>query len=203
MPQSEQDVILFIDYQNTYQCARQTFFSKSDHYTKGQYDPIAMGQLICSKALPKFKRNLKEVRIYTGQPDGRKDPIGYGASQKQFAHWRKKGITVLSRPLRYSPAYPDEKPEEKGIDVKLAVDFIDLALDGAVDVGVIASTDTDLIPAIDFVIDRCWKKSRVEVAAWTGQRRNPRLSSKKRQLWCHWLNKSDYGLIADPTNYTK
>lgn len=47
-----------------------------------------------------------------------------------------------------------EKYREKGIDVKLATDLIVGAVDDQYDVALIVSSDTDLIPAIDWVRNR-------------------------------------------------
>lgn len=47
-----------------------------------------------------------------------------------------------------------EKYREKGIDVKLATDLIVGAIDDQYDIAVIVSSDTDLIPAIDWVRSR-------------------------------------------------
>ncbi len=86
----------------------------------------------------------------------------------------------------------------------LAIDFISLAIDDQYDVGIIASADTDLIPAIDFVIQRYPKSRHPEVAAWSGREyRNPRLNSKLKAISCHWLKRADYDAIADRTNYTR
>jgi uncharacterized LabA/DUF88 family protein len=198
----EQRLVLFVDNQNMYKGARYGFFNPPVHFIDGQFDPMSMGKLICDRPPPGITRTLKQVRIYTGQPDATKDPKGYGASRRQYEHWRRRGAEVISRPLRYPPAYPNDKPEEKGIDVLLAIDFIAMAIDGQYDVGVIASTDTDLIPAIDFVIQHPGP-CRPEVTAWSPhQHRNPRLSSRLQPIWCHWLKRADYELIADPTDYT-
>jgi uncharacterized LabA/DUF88 family protein len=44
-----------------------------------------------------------------------------------------------------------EKPQEKGIDVALAIDFVSMAVAGDFEVGVLMSTDTDLTPALEEV----------------------------------------------------
>jgi len=203
MPDIEQRVILFIDNQNMYKGSRQAFFDHPTHFIEGQFDPVSMGELICTRPPPGFARTLTQVRVYTGQPDSTKDPNGYGASRRQYSYWRDRGAEVIRRPLRYPPNYPNAKPEEKGIDVMLAIDFISMAIDGQYDVGVIASTDTDFIPAIDFVIQRYRESCRPEVTAWCArEHRNSRLSSDFKSIWCHWLKRADYDSIADPTDYT-
>lgn len=51
-----------------------------------------------------------------------------------------------------------ERLREKGIDVKFATDLIVGAIDNKYDVAIVVSSDTDLIPAIDWVRKRAGKK---------------------------------------------
>ncbi len=51
-----------------------------------------------------------------------------------------------------------ERYREKGIDVKMATDLIVGAVDDQYDTAIIVSSDTDLIPAIDWVRNRFKKK---------------------------------------------
>lgn len=51
-----------------------------------------------------------------------------------------------------------ERWREKGIDVKLATDLIVGALDNKYDTAIVVSSDSDLIPAIDWVRNRTKKK---------------------------------------------
>ena len=50
------------------------------------------------------------------------------------------------------------RSREKGIDVKIAVDLIMAALDNKYDTAVLVSSDTDLIPALDLVRFRFFKR---------------------------------------------
>lgn len=192
-------VILFIDYQNVYRCARDIFWhGAAPHFTDGQIDPCAMGRYIVAQG--PTERVLSQVRVHLGQPSATKDPRSYAANRRQIAAWEKAGCSVFPRPLRYPWAYPAKPPQEKGIDVALAIDFISLAIDGAFDVGVLASTDTDLKPALEFVNDRYTMRCQPEVAAWSG---GSRLSIKGKSIRCHWLDLSAYQQVADPTDYTR
>lgn len=51
-----------------------------------------------------------------------------------------------------------ERLREKGIDVKLATDLIAGALDDKYDTAIVVSSDSDLIPAIDWIRFRLKKK---------------------------------------------
>ncbi|GAB3909304.1 NYN domain-containing protein [Microbispora bryophytorum] len=153
---------------------------------------------------------LAQVRVYRGRPDSTKDPKGYGACTRQVAAWEGSDQVVTAlRTLRYPYGWPErcapgEKPQEKGIDVALAVDFVRLAIEKEYDVGILMSTDTDLKPALEVVASlRSSGGPRVEVAAWSGDNmRNRRLSISGTNLWCHWLNAESYTQVKDPTNYT-
>ncbi len=99
--------------------------------------------------------------------------------------------------LRYPKGSPIQPPQEKGIDVALAVDFVSLAHRRAYDVGVIASHDTDLMPAFEAVLEL--KLAHVESAAWRGRNR---LQFPGTQLpWCHALDEADFLRVHDTRNY--
>ncbi len=75
----------------------------------------------------------------------------------------------------------------------------------AYEVAILMSTDTDLKPALEFARDLEGDPDpRCEVAAWSSaDGYSRRLSIPGRQIWCHWLDESDYRSIADPTNYAE
>ena len=193
---------LFIDAQNTYQGARTSFFNRLVSSVNGQFDPAKLGDLIASRGGPQgLNCHLTEVRTYTGRPDPRKDPKTYAAHMKQCQKWEMDGVTVITRGLRYPPGWPAERAQEKGIDTALAIDYVTMAVDGAYDVGVIMSTDTDLLPALEFVSRRFAGERHVAVAAWRSPQSNRRLSIPGTNMWCHWLNRDDYDAVSDPTDY--
>ena len=193
---------LFIDSQNTYRGARETFFSESDRSLVGQFDPAKLGALIGSRGGPDATEcSLSEVRTYTGRPDPRKDPKTYAAHMKQCEQWLADGVKIVHLELRYPRGWPNQRAQEKGIDTALAIDFVTMAVDGLYDVGVILSTDTDLIPALEFVHSRFYGQRHVAVAAWRSRQSRRRLSIPGTNIWCHWLNRDDYDAVADPTDY--
>ena len=197
---SHERLVLFIDAQNFYNGARRAFFASEGSHVCGQFQPVGIGNLLCSRGLPGAARLLEEVRVYTGRPDASKEPETYAAHMKQCAAWSMAGATVIARPLRYPPDWPRSKAQQKGVDVALAIDFVAYAIEGRYDVGVIASTDTDLIPALEFV-RRFAAQRRIEVAAWTSPRSRSRLSVTRSSIWCYWLDRTDYDSVADLTDY--
>lgn len=194
-------VVLFVDAQNVYHGARHAFFPAVGSHIEGQTDPIRVGQLLCARGPVGSKRDLREVRIYTGRPESSKQPRAYGAHMKQCAAWEQAGCIVIPRTLRYPFGWPQRPAEEKGIDVALAIDFVMGAVDDEYDVGVIFSTDTDLRPALEVVAERFNRSPRAEVAAWKSSAANRRLSVKGRSLWCHFLDANDYVTVSDATDY--
>lgn len=194
-------VALFIDYQNAYRRARDAFHPvhESSH-TAGQFDPLTLGQLIVSKGGP--HRQLAGVHVYRGMPDSTRDPKGYGACRRQVESWRKADpcVQVFTRPLRYLHG----RVEEKGVDVALAVDFVMTLYSGHYDTGVLMSADTDLKPALEAVVSMHGTPyPRCEVACWRPPDQHARrLSIPAKQIWCHFLDKSDYQLVADQRDYT-
>ena len=72
-----------------------------------------------------------------------------------------KGITEIEH----------KRSREKGIDVKLAVDLMAGSIDGKYDTAIVVSSDTDLVPAIDWVRKR--QKKRVEYIGFSVPRINP------------------------------
>ena len=198
------NLALFIDAQNTYRGARASFFYDSAPSSEGQFDPAKLGKLIESRGGPnEVPCVLSEVRIYTGRPDPRKDPRSHAAHMKQCEKWLSDGVTVIHRALRYPRRWPTERPQEKGIDTALAIDFVTMAVDGKYDIGVIMSTDTDLLPALEFVRSRFAGQRHVAVAAWHSPQNRRRLSIPGSNVWCHWLNRGDYDSVADLTYYNR
>jgi len=194
---------LFVDYQNTYKGAREAFHSWNDFQTCGQIHPLLLGQQIVSKDA--YDNELTAIRVYRGRPDSLKDPRGYSANLRQCMAWEASSplLKVIWRTLRYPRDWPEEKAEEKGIDVALAIDVVAMAVRKEYDVGVVMSTDTDIKPALEAVVSLGGNPfPRVAVAAWSSpDRHSRRLSIAGRQLWCFWLDENDYQAVADQTNY--
>ena len=99
--------------------------------------------------------------------------------------------------------WPNEPPEEKGIDVILALDFVTMAARGEYEVGILMSTDTGMKPALEEVIALSDNRNpHCEVAAWSAPGvHSRRLSISGARVWCHWLGPDDYKQVADPTDY--
>jgi len=201
-------VVAFLDWQNVYKGAREAFCTQQAPHWQGQVDPVALAEHLAGDS--PFDRHLHQVRIYRGQPDASLDPKGYAASSRQAAAWRRSPLVhITMRALRYPQGWParsriGERPQEKGIDVALAIDFVVMAVRRDFDVGILMSTDTDLKPALEAVAQlTATQGTRAEVAAWSAPGRlNRRLAIRSRNLYCHWVGKDIYDQIADATDYS-
>jgi hypothetical protein len=68
------------------------------------------------------RRTVSFVGVYVGVPDPRRDAKGAAAQSRRIAAWLNEPgapLVVRSRGLRYPP---HGDPEEKGVDVQLAID---------------------------------------------------------------------------------
>lgn len=202
-------VAVFIDYQNVYKRARETFGTGHEPFTFGQVYPRRAGVLLTQRGRTiDPERSLESVRVYRGEPSAKHSPIGQAACQRQVRYWEgQAGVVPVTRPLWYHPTGVDRygmevfEAREKGIDVQLAIDMVMGAMRDEYDVCILFSADTDLVPALEAA--RTLGK-HVEVASWRGDGQyTSRLSLRGGpRVWCHWLGIEDFQRIADPTDYT-
>lgn len=141
--------VVFVDYQNMYRSARRAFDWERAPGHFGNLKPIGLGRVLA----PSPQRTLTQVRVYSGVPTPKHNRVGNAVMQRRIAQWvmdNPKIVQVFPRPLRYPP--PEGR--EKGVDVELAIDLVRMAIDGDFEAAVVASADTDLLPAIEFVVKR-------------------------------------------------
>lgn len=136
--------VAFVDGQNLYHAARAAF-----GHTYPNYDVRALSAKVCESR----GWALTETRFYTGVPNASDDPFWHGFWSAKIAVMGKEGVVIFSRALRYRTRLfrmPDGSEstivvgEEKGIDVRIAVDVIRLAHRSVFDVALIFSQDQDL-----------------------------------------------------------
>jgi len=136
--------IVFIDGQNLFHAVRETF-----GYTYPNYDVPSLAGLICRRQ----GWQLDQVRFYTGIPDPTDNSFWYHFWLHKLAMLGRQGVVVYSRPLRYRNRrvrLPDGSEhtylagEEKGIDVRIALDVVRMAHRKEYDVVLIFSQDQDL-----------------------------------------------------------
>lgn len=143
--------VAFIDGQNLFHAAREAF-----GYTYPNYDALALSQRVCQAQ----GWQLADTHFYTGIPDVSDNAFWNHFWVAKLLSMTRAGMHVFSRPLRYrnkSIQLPDGRQytfligEEKGIDIRIALDVIRLAHARTYDVGLIFSQDQDLSEVADEV----------------------------------------------------
>lgn len=159
------------------------------------------------------------VDVYRGEPSPDHDPRAHARNQAQKAQWeRDPRVSVTLRPLKYrykrdaagraltdpvtGVKIPDGPPQEKGVDVLCALALVRRAMQQDVDVVVLASQDTDLIPAIDEVLSL--GTAKMETFSWYSPKEHCfqlRPTDPSRRIWNTRLNESNFLKCLDRTEY--
>ena len=136
--------VAFFDGQNLFHAVKSAF-----GYTYPNYDVKALAQSICAAK----GWQLDQVRFYTGVPDSTDNAMWNGFWAAKLLAMSRQGVWTFSRPLRYrnqTVKLPDGTShaflaaEEKGVDVRIALDVIRLAHRRDYDVALVFSQDQDL-----------------------------------------------------------
>jgi uncharacterized LabA/DUF88 family protein len=199
MPQS---VWLFIDYQNVHLSVVEAFAPPGTPHHTTLIHPGKYGDaLMACRARKGRGGTLEQIFVYRGQPSSDREPTSASRNKAQTAEWaRDPRVTVYNRPLRYPRNWPSDRAREKGVDVKLALDFARAAVDKSADVLILASRDTDLIPALESASDL--GTADLEVVTWQNcSRIRFGGSYSARPLWCNFMQGTDYMASKDPRQY--
>jgi uncharacterized LabA/DUF88 family protein len=188
----------FIDGQNLYQHAKDAF---GHHHPN--YDPVKLHHAVCNQH--GWKPNL--VRFYTGVPSALESPMWAGYWAKRLLYMKRAGIHVTTRPLRYRKETSEDgevitTPQEKGIDVRLALDIVSTARTKQWDVAIIFSQDQDLAEVVEEV-----RAIASEQGRWLhiccAFPHGPKATSGRGIDKCDWFRMDDefYGACIDSTDY--
>jgi uncharacterized LabA/DUF88 family protein len=137
--------IAFFDGQNLFYAAKTAF-----GYTSPNYDPIKLATAVCDSQ----GWSLTQTRFYTGVPTADDNPRWHDFWSRKLLTMKRAGVHVYSRPLRYrnktgSDGSPVLVGEEKGIDVRIAIDVFSCAIQDRFDVALLFSQDQDLSELAD------------------------------------------------------
>jgi uncharacterized LabA/DUF88 family protein len=149
-------VMVFVDGQNLYKACKKIF----DH-------PLVHPHLLAQHLAGARSQNRIACRFYTGRPDQNVpgERIKVRNLDRRLDGMRRMGVTVVTRKLRYHwdwghqqdlpPSHsgatpqtvmlrPWQRPQEKGIDLAIALDLIEFILTDSCDVAIVVSLDRDL-----------------------------------------------------------
>lgn len=192
----------FIDGQNLYQHAKDAF---GHHHPN--YDPLKLHTAVC--AHHGWTPNL--VRFYTGVPSKQENQMWGGYWEKRLLQMKRSGVHTTTRPLRYRKTITTDAggeqvevstPQEKGIDVRLALDVVSTARSRQWDVAVIFSQDQDLAEVVKEVRSISREQDRwMEICCAFPS--GPNATSRRgidKTTWFR-MEESFYNECVDPRDY--
>jgi len=185
-------IAVFLDFQNVHLVGRSLFDSGLELH-RCVPDPVRVADLIAGRR--RRPSIAVAVRVYRGRPDPSRQPAVTASNDAQASRWeRDQRVHVIRRQLNYR-GWPDLPPQEKGIDVAIAVDMMHLDFSGQYDALVLFSGDTDLLPALEAIVDL--RLSHVEVACWAGFKPLRFPGSTPPRPWYHSLSMNDWDNVTD------
>lgn len=195
-------VVSFLDGQNLYHSAREAF-----GVTYPNYDVLALSRRICEEQ----GWDLRQARFYTGVPSEADDLFWSRFWTRKLAVLGRQGVHVHSRSLRYRKrkarlADGTEGSylagEEKGIDVRIALDVIRMAHHREFDVALLFSQDQDLSEVAEEIRAIAREQARwIKIASafpFSPTTRNPRGIDKTD--WIR-IDRATYEACVDPRDY--
>ena len=201
-PPANPRCVVFFDGQNLYHAVKQAF-----GYTYPNYDPVKLATAVCQQQ----GWQLNQVRFYTGVPDPADNLQWYNFWSAKLGRLGRRGVFVFSRSLRYhnrAITLPDGSVrrfrvgEEKGIDVRIAIDVIRLASRRQYDVALIFSQDQDLSEAAEEIREVAREQGRwIKIAsAYPAGGRNRR--GIDRTDWLA-IDRAAYDACLDARDYRR
>lgn len=150
------------------------------------------------------------MRFYTGVPDHKHNEMWAAYWSNRVLAMQRAGILVTTRPLRYHEEAIETgdgittvvTPQEKGIDIRIALDLVSCAVAEQFDAAVIYSQDQDLAEAVREVRAIAAKLGReFEIACAFPF--GPKASVKRgidKTTWIR-IEEDDYNACLDPRDY--
>jgi uncharacterized LabA/DUF88 family protein len=194
-------VVAFFDGQNLYRCAKEAF-----GYTYPNYDPVKLSQFVCHKQ----NWQLDSVRFYTGIPKQSDDPFWNTFWVNKLANLGRKKVIVYKRYLARrekeikTPSGIQKIPYliEKGIDVRISIDIIRMALNKMYDIALLFSQDQDLSEVAQ-EIHNISKERGISIKIASAYPENLDRSYNRGINKTEWipLAKEEYDACIDPVDY--
>jgi uncharacterized LabA/DUF88 family protein len=194
--------VAFFDGQNLYHHARAAF-----GYTFPNYSPRDLAARVCSEN----GFNLHEIRFYTGVPSGNDKPRWSQFWSAKLLAMSRAGIKTYSRTLRYrrktfklsdGVELARTIGEEKGIDVRIAIDVMRIVRTNQADVVLLFSQDDDFSEVADEVRAVAREQGRwIKIACAFPS--GPRASNRRGIEKTDWIriDRAMYDACIDPRNY--
>ena len=192
----------FFDGQNLFYHAKEAF-----GFRYPNYDPWKLTKHICGS----HGWTQNEIYFYTGIPSVTDKPFWNHFWTAKMAVMGTRGIKTFSRKLRYrnqAITLPDGTMistlvgQEKGIDVRIALDIVRYALENKYDVALVFSQDQDLSEAVADIkkissLQNRWIKVACAFPVSPVSQKNRGINGTD---WIH-IDRLTYETCLDPTDY--
>ncbi|MBI2502522.1 MAG: NYN domain-containing protein [Candidatus Latescibacteria bacterium] len=193
---------VYIDGQNLFHGIREAF-----GYTYPNYDVLRLSSLICER----HGWQLLQTHFYTGIPDPSDNPFWHHFWTAKLASMGRLGIKVFSRPLRYrnqAVKLPDGSTysflvgQEKGVDIRIALDIVHAMRLGECDVILVFSQDQDLSEVADEIRTITREQDRwIKIASAFPD--SPTQRNRRGVNKTDWIriDRATYDVCLDPNDY--
>jgi len=191
-----------IDYQNMHLTAH-NLFSPNLKKVASLLHPLRLAQCVLNRRGQFFKDQvtqfeIAQVRVFRGLPSNKQEPQRYAQNLSHKSEWTRDdrvSVEYLELKYRTSQGLP---PQEKGIDVLTALNFVAMVQSGEFDLVILMTHDTDLQPALKMA--NITKGVRIETAGWTGLNK---LRLKEQKLFHTYLTVGDFKNSIDQKDYSR
>ena len=192
---------LIIDYQNIHLVAGR-IFAPGQKVSQSLIDPSQFATQVVQVRnekmnSPDLRAEVTRIQVYRGLPSSDRDPKGHAANLRQKKLWESDPrVVVTLRPLTYQvisdPVSRSQivRAVEKGVDVLCALSIVRESRRSDVDLVIVASHDSDLVPALDEVLSTT--RTRIETASWSSKSWGARIRPDRRNIWNTYLQKEDF-----------
>lgn len=192
----------YFDGQNLFHAAKYAFGHKWPNY-----DPWKLSESVCAR----MGWELVGVRFYTGIPSAESNPYWHGFWSNKLAAMGRAGVVNVTRSLKYRNQIielPDGRTQtamlgqEKGVDVRIALDLVRHGRRGECDVLLVFSQDQDLAEAADEVRQISMEQDRwIKIAS--AYPSSPEYTNRLGIDKTDWipLDRREYGECLDFNDY--
>lgn len=192
----------FFDGQNLYQHAKEAF-----GYHHPNYDPIKLHHAVAKEH--GYTPNM--TRFYTGVPSEAEAKMWSGYWSNRILAMKRARIHVTTRKIRYHKETVESEdgtikitttPQEKGIDVRIALDLVACARRREFHAAILFSQDHDLAEVVDELraIAKEQERSIEIICAFPFSDTASYKRGVERTTWFR-MNKDFYDACLDPHDY--
>lgn len=219
---------VIMDYQNVHLTARDIFLPGQDPH-EALIHPVQFARIALATRNQRQREGfpdaeLARVLAYRGLPHVDYETRQHARCSAQADHWRREGAHVELRDLKYRVQHgadgrpvldihgnkiPQGPGKEKGIDVLCALACIREATADDIDVVILASRDSDLVPVLDEIHDMHGddprRVAKVETVSWfsrTGRQFGHLRPTGSRRIWNTNLGEREFQGAIDRRDYT-